>query len=319
MNIGSTTSGPDLPGNGSTASEERPTSSLRIRLRITYRKGGDLRFLSHLDLVRLFERLLRRSELPIEFSRGFNPRIRLSFSGALATGLESDHEELDVVLSESVAPEVVLARLRALAPQGIEWLEAAPASGPLRSEPGGIFEIRTGNGTPLSPAAREALEIAASELGSDLRFLPEDPARPQLASEGSVRVVVAAGTFRPSALLRALVAAAEISDPAGEPLILRKLAIRDAHSRELPLDVSTTDNEKLDAVQRRRIRDERGPSACEPSRMDTARGAPGDGAPGNRGTGERSDSAIPGRTSRRMDVERSRSGIERHDPPERSV
>lgn len=64
--------------------------------RIHYRRGDEVRFLSHLDLLRMFERAIRRSRIPIAFTEGFNPHPKLSFGPSLATGLTSDAEYVDV-------------------------------------------------------------------------------------------------------------------------------------------------------------------------------------------------------------------------------
>src|SRR5262245_16842724 len=131
--------------------------SPRFRLRITYRKRGDLRFLSHLDLARTFERALRRSGLPIGFSEGFNPRIRLSFPGALPTGIESESEELDVTLTSPVDVDATLSRLREVLPPGIDVIDAAPAAGPFRQAEVFPYEIRSGGPNPLAAEALAAI------------------------------------------------------------------------------------------------------------------------------------------------------------------
>jgi len=69
-----------------------------VRLRIAFSKHGKVRFTSHRDVARIWERALRRSGLPVAYSEGFNPRPKLSFGLALSTGHESDGEYLDVDL-----------------------------------------------------------------------------------------------------------------------------------------------------------------------------------------------------------------------------
>ena len=69
-----------------------------MRLRIAFCKHGKVRFTSHRDLARIWERALRRSELPVAYSEGFNPRPKLSFGLALSTGHESNGEYIDVDL-----------------------------------------------------------------------------------------------------------------------------------------------------------------------------------------------------------------------------
>jgi radical SAM-linked protein len=77
------------------------------RIRVTYAKGQSLRFTGHLDLQRLWERLLRRSDLPIRYSQGYNPRARLNLASALPLGVVSEAELLDFWLNESIPVETV--------------------------------------------------------------------------------------------------------------------------------------------------------------------------------------------------------------------
>ena len=69
-----------------------------MRLRIAFSKHGKIRFTSHRDVARIWERALRRTNLPVAYSEGFTPRPKLSFGLALSTGHESEGEYLDVDL-----------------------------------------------------------------------------------------------------------------------------------------------------------------------------------------------------------------------------
>ena len=84
-----------------------------------------MRFISHLDLMRLFMRALRRAELPIKITQGFNPHPKLSIRRALKLGLESDNEEAIVALRDFVKPEVFKDRLQVQLPEGIQIKQAA--------------------------------------------------------------------------------------------------------------------------------------------------------------------------------------------------
>ena len=78
-----------------------------------------MRFISHLDLMRLFMRALRRAELPLKMSEGFNPHPKLSIKRALKLGLESDNEEATIVLKELIKPQDFKERLQKQLPEGI--------------------------------------------------------------------------------------------------------------------------------------------------------------------------------------------------------
>ncbi|MFA5411577.1 MAG: TIGR03936 family radical SAM-associated protein [Candidatus Omnitrophota bacterium] len=85
-----------------------------------FTKKGRLKFISHLDLMRLLMRALRRSELPLKMSEGFSPHPKLSIKRALKLGLESENEEATIVLKESVSPEDFKDKLQRQLPEGIE-------------------------------------------------------------------------------------------------------------------------------------------------------------------------------------------------------
>ncbi|WP_169972602.1 TIGR03936 family radical SAM-associated protein [Tautonia rosea] len=99
------------------------------RLRLRFAKRGDLRLVSHHDLMRCLERVLRRAALPVAQSQGFNPRPKLSFPLALALGIEGRREVLELELAEPLRPSEVLRRLCDVSPPGLEFLEAIPAPG----------------------------------------------------------------------------------------------------------------------------------------------------------------------------------------------
>lgn len=90
------------------------------RLRIKYGKTNLGKFISHLDLLRTWGRVLRRAELPIAYSEGFNPHPKISFGSALAVGVTSEGEYLDIELREELQPELVLERLKEASAPGLE-------------------------------------------------------------------------------------------------------------------------------------------------------------------------------------------------------
>ncbi len=81
------------------------------KVRIRFRKSGTLRLLSHHDLMRTFERMLRRASLPFHRSQGFHPKPRLIFALSLPLGVVGREEVVELELDAAVAPEEVHARL----------------------------------------------------------------------------------------------------------------------------------------------------------------------------------------------------------------
>ena len=79
-----------------------------------------MKYISHLDLMRLFMRALRRADLPLKMTEGFSPHPKLSIKRALKLGVESDNEEATILLRELVSPEEFRQRLQKQLPEGIE-------------------------------------------------------------------------------------------------------------------------------------------------------------------------------------------------------
>ncbi len=94
---------------------------------LRYAKRGRLRFASHRDFARAFERALRRADLPVAYSGGFTPHPRVSYMGAAPTGVASEAEYLELGLTRDVAPELVRDRLDAVLPEGFDILDAVVA------------------------------------------------------------------------------------------------------------------------------------------------------------------------------------------------
>ena len=92
------------------------------KVRIRFGKAGDLRLLSHHDLLRCFERMLRRSHLPFRTTAGFNPRPRLVFALSLPLGIVGCEEVVELELNQVLSPEEVRDRLTCQAPVGLTIL-----------------------------------------------------------------------------------------------------------------------------------------------------------------------------------------------------
>jgi len=97
------------------------------RWRIRYSKRGRLRFTSHRDFARAFERALRRAQVPMAYSSGFNPHPRVSYANASPTGIASEAEYLEIALKAAVDPQQLLRALDAALPIGLDLLDIVPA------------------------------------------------------------------------------------------------------------------------------------------------------------------------------------------------
>ncbi|MFI7597327.1 TIGR03936 family radical SAM-associated protein [Actinoplanes sp. NPDC049681] len=97
------------------------------RIRLRYAKRGPLRFTSHRDFARAFERALRRAGVPIAFSQGFTPHPKISYASAAPTGVGSEAEYLEIGLQAEVDPAALVAALDAALSPGLDVLDAVVA------------------------------------------------------------------------------------------------------------------------------------------------------------------------------------------------
>ena len=99
------------------------------RMRIRYAKRGRMRFTSHRDFSRAFERAVARARIPIAYSSGFNPHPRISYAGAAPTGSSSEAEYLEIALAERLDPAQVHAALDESLPDGLDVIEVVVDAG----------------------------------------------------------------------------------------------------------------------------------------------------------------------------------------------
>lgn len=85
---------------------------------------GEMRFISHLNLMRLFERALRRARLPVRITQGFNPHPKISIKRALKLGIESKTEEAVFYLDDFIDPVEFKSRLNEQLPEGVKIEDA---------------------------------------------------------------------------------------------------------------------------------------------------------------------------------------------------
>ncbi|MBV8932441.1 MAG: DUF2344 domain-containing protein [Kutzneria sp.] len=129
------------------------------KLRLRYAKRGRLRFTSHRDIARAFERSLRRAGVPMAYSQGFSPHPKVSWVGAAPTGVASEAEYVEVQVVRRVDPDTLRHALDAALPAGLDVLEAVEAG------PGTLAEridaSRWRIELPLVPAGRLRAAVRA--------------------------------------------------------------------------------------------------------------------------------------------------------------
>lgn len=94
-------------------------------IRAKFKKGNELKYISHLDLMRLFQRAIRRAKIPVEYTQGFNPHPKLSFATALSLGIPSDGEYIDIDLTDEIHVDQFINSINNVLPEGIRILKAA--------------------------------------------------------------------------------------------------------------------------------------------------------------------------------------------------
>ena len=87
-------------------------------IRAKYKKEDDMIFISHLDLQRLLQRAFRRAEINLSYSQGFNPHPKMSYGNALALGVESQGEYVDIEIEDDITVEEFLKRINEELPKG---------------------------------------------------------------------------------------------------------------------------------------------------------------------------------------------------------
>jgi radical SAM-linked protein len=191
---------------------------------VTFTKGSQLKYISHLDLALAWERALRRAGVPLAYSQGHNPQARLQIAAGLPVGYTGSAELLDVLLTEHLSPGEFIRQVDPVLPEGLRLVavEEAPARSPslqsaLRRA---VYCVRVEAGLPAGELARriagllaaDRLEQRRTRQGRqetfDLRPLVEDV---ELVAAGDGQATLSMrlsagqqGNVRPDAVLAAL-------------------------------------------------------------------------------------------------------------------
>jgi radical SAM-linked protein len=192
---------------------------------VRYAKRGRLRFTSHRDFARAFERAIHRSGLPIAFSAGFSPHPKVSYAGAAPTGVASEAEYLEIGLAEQRAPDDVRAALDAALPPGLDVIDVVEA---VPGTPGLADRIEA------SLWRIVLAEVSAHDAENALNlFLAQESVVVDRPTKDGVRPVDAR-----SAIVAATVLASEPTD-SGAVCATLELVVRHASPAVRPDDVVT--------------------------------------------------------------------------------
>ncbi|MEI5520773.1 TIGR03936 family radical SAM-associated protein [Streptomyces brasiliscabiei] len=135
------------------------------RIRLRYTKRGRLRFTSHRDFQRAFERALRRAEVPMAYSAGFTPHPKVSYANAAPTGTGSEAEYLEIALTDARDPEKLRILLDESLPTGLDIVDAVEArtSGLADRLTASVWELRL-EGVDTEEAGRAVEAFKAADL-----------------------------------------------------------------------------------------------------------------------------------------------------------
>ncbi|MFF3259638.1 TIGR03936 family radical SAM-associated protein [Streptomyces sp. NPDC002932] len=214
------------------------------RVRLRYTKRGRLRFTSHRDFQRAFERALRRSEVPMAYSAGFTPHPKVSYANAAPTGTGSEAEFLEIALTQARDPDVLRELLNDSLPDGLDITDAVEArtSGLADRLTASVWEMRL-DGVSHEEAEKavaafngaETVEVQrrtkngvrsfdARSAVVELRALDQQPDRPEVKACAILRLVVRHVTpaVRPDDVLSGLRVVADLAPPV--PAAVTRLA-----------------------------------------------------------------------------------------------
>jgi len=134
-----------------------------LKVRIKFRKYGIMKFIGHLDVMRFFQKAMRRADIPIAFTGGYSPHMIMSFAQPLGVGITSDGEYLDIEITKKISSREALRRLNQVSVEGIEIV--------------GFVEIpddRKSSGMTIVAAADYRVYLPVSEKSSERPPLPDE-------------------------------------------------------------------------------------------------------------------------------------------------
>jgi len=93
------------------------------KLRLKFNKTDNMIYISHLDMMRVIQRAMKRAHLRVEYSQGFNPHALMSFSTAVPLGLTINNEYMDISMEENISPEEYIQRINPCLPKGLKMID----------------------------------------------------------------------------------------------------------------------------------------------------------------------------------------------------
>lgn len=104
-----------------------------MKVRVKFKKYGVMKFIGHLDVMRYFQKALRRADIPVAFTKGFSPHMVMSFANPLGVGLTSDGEYFDLEITRPLSTKEAVKRLNEVMVEGMKVLDFVEISGDKKS------------------------------------------------------------------------------------------------------------------------------------------------------------------------------------------
>lgn len=148
-----------------------------MNIRLKFTKGNEVKYISHLDLMRVFQRAIRRTGIPIAYSSGFNPHQEISFGAPLSLGVTSEAEYVDLKLAEAIEPEDIKKRLNSSLPEGIRIINGIKLGESPKSAMSVVTHARYQIRMSIENVSPEALEesIEAFAAQEHIKVMKEQP------------------------------------------------------------------------------------------------------------------------------------------------
>ena len=148
-----------------------------MNIRLKFTKGNEVKYISHLDLMRVFQRAIRRTGIPISYSIGFNPHQEISFGAPLSLGVTSDAEYVDFKLAEIMDAQEIKKRLNNSLPEGIRILEGVKLGDSPKSAMSVVtharYRIRMNMENVASDAVKKSIEAFIAQ--EHIKVMKEQP------------------------------------------------------------------------------------------------------------------------------------------------
>lgn len=135
-----------------------------MKARIKFRKYGTMKFIGHLDVMRYFQKAMRRAEIPIAFTSGYSPHMIMSFAQPLGVGITSDGEYMDIELTDKISSERAVKQLNEVMVEGIDVVSFVQ-----------ISEEKKASGMTITAAADYHIFLQESPKTSEITLpIPEE-------------------------------------------------------------------------------------------------------------------------------------------------